>query len=144
MRQVSRKFSGVFDSTTPVVRTIVRFWIELQPVYCKSAITSHLLLICRKTDKFAVSGNSMSSLMSPLASALLTAPASAPATGASDAGSVGIAGLLILAEPLTLYLILERYDAPKRVCGSKLTRTPTFQPQPPSLPVILASDWAPV
>src|ERR1700716_2242647 len=119
---------------------MVRFCTVLQPVYCRSAMTSHLLSICRKIDTLAVSGSSMESLMSPFLSTPLTALASAPATGASDAGNVGTGGFVNSAEPLTSYLILDRYDAPKRVCGSMLTSTPMFHPQAPSLPVILASD----
>ena len=50
----------------------------LQPVYCRSAITSHLSLSVLKTDTLAVSGILMLSVTLPSASAALTPAATNP------------------------------------------------------------------
>src|SRR5258706_6873777 len=104
-------FSGVVDNTEQVLRTIFNSWIVLQPVYWTSAIKSHLLLSWWKNDALAVSGISISSLISPLASAAFTPFTRAAPTGASVGGSAPseeAVGLLKLAGPVMLYLILER------------------------------------
>src|SRR5207248_579148 len=66
-RHVSRKFSGVGGSETPVLRTTRSSWMLLQPVYCTSAITSQRSLMVRKNDTLAVSGISTASVTSVLA-----------------------------------------------------------------------------
>src|SRR4051794_22764120 len=142
-RHASSKFSGVFDSSPPDVRT-KRSSLKLdQPVYCTSAIRSQRSSSLWNTDRFAMSGNSMSALTPPLVNVLLTPAASRPTTGASAGGSVGSDGLSKLTFAATLYLIVERYEAPKRVCGVTSHSTPMFQPQALSSPFTCAFDSSP-
>src|SRR5450631_2037769 len=104
----------------------------LQPVYCRSAMTSHLSSIVEKIEILAVSGTLSCSVTLPFTSAAFTPLATSAPTGASDGGSgpsCETAGLLKFTEPLTVYLIAARYAAPMRVAGVACHRTPTFQPQ---------------
>ena len=87
----------------------------------------------------------MESFTSPLARTLLTPFATAIPTGASVGGSdPSTEGLLKFTEPLTSYLILDRYAAPRRVWSLTCHNAPTFQPQPLSWPDTLASDSKPM
>src|SRR5271157_6488312 len=82
--------------------------------------------------------------MSPLDRTWFTPLASNPAIGANDGGRVdGNGGLLKSTWPLTVYLIAERYCAPKRVSLSGSMSRPMFQPQALSLPLTAACDSRP-
>src|SRR4029077_4036967 len=116
----------------------------LQPVNWTAAMTSHLSLSVRNNEMLAVSGSLIGTDTSPFDSTWFTPVASKPPIGASGGGSVGNVGLLKLTEPLTVYLIFDRYWAPMRVHLSGSISTPTFQPQPLSLPVTSALDSRPL
>src|SRR5271166_4743681 len=117
----------------------------LQPVYCRSAIRSHVLSSEWKTETFHDWGTLSCSDTSPLDNTSFTPAASNPAIGANAGGSVaGSCGLLKLTWPLTVYLIAERYWAPKRVSLSGSNSRPIFQPQALSLPLTAACDSSPL
>src|SRR5215471_58416 len=125
-RQVLRKFSGTVCKVCPVLRTMVRFWKLFQPVYWRSAITSHMLSICLKNETLAVSGTFSDRLMfslklplvggvgdtatgvTPVQMLVLTMLASVFATGTNGAGNVGTSGLVKFTDPPMLNLIGER------------------------------------
>src|SRR5437899_2542180 len=116
----------------------------LQPVYCKSAIKSHLLSNWWKIDTFAVCGSLILSVTPPSKSCALTPFRIAAPTGANVGGSVPTAvGLSKLTLPSTVYLMADRYAAPMRVCGVACHSTPTFHPQLLSSPFTLAPDSRP-
>src|SRR5271169_378246 len=116
----------------------------LQPVYCRSAIRSHLSLRVWNPEMFHVWGTLSCSVTSPLDSTWLTPMASSPAIGANVGGSVdGNGGLLKSTWPLMVYLIAARYCAPMRVSLSGSNNTPMFQPQALSLPLTAACDSSP-
>src|ERR1700694_3958698 len=115
----------------------------LTPVCWTSAMTSHLSLSVRNSEMLAVSGTSIGSVMSPFDSTWLTPVASNAASAPSVGGRAGNGGLLKFPEPLTVYLIFDRYCAPMRVHLSGSIRTPTFHPQALSLPLTLAPDSRP-
>src|SRR5438874_2433998 len=116
----------------------------LQPVYCRSAIRSHLLSNWWKIDTFAVCGTLILSVTPPSNSCALTPFKITAPAGASAGGSVPSAvGLSKFTLPSTVYLMADRYAAPMRVCGVACHSTPTFQPQLLSSPFTLAPDSRP-